>query len=146
VTVLVTRLSRLVYRRSTDAVMGLRLKEFVILNHLRDQGGLSQHALVDVLCLDANNVVLLLNQLESAGYATRRRDPADRRRHIVEITDGGRAALEHAEKGMDGVEDEVLAALDAGEREMLRALLARALEAEPGRPGAGPAGGCAPPR
>ena len=32
--------------------------------------------------MDANNVVLLLNELEQPGYVARLRDPDDRRRHL----------------------------------------------------------------
>jgi DNA-binding PadR family transcriptional regulator len=85
-----------------------------------------------VLAMDANNVVLLLNELESAGHITRRRDPADRRRHLVELTDAGRRALLHAEHAERAIEDEVLRTLTIKERETLRNLLRRAVEdAEP---------------
>ena len=36
--------------------------------------------------LDANNCVLLLNELEDAGWTQRKRDAGDRRRHMVDIT------------------------------------------------------------
>ena len=62
-----------------------------------------------MLCVDANNLVLLLNDLESREFAFRRRDPADRRRHLVEITDEGLRAFDSAEKGIESVEDDVLA-------------------------------------
>jgi DNA-binding MarR family transcriptional regulator len=88
---------------------------------------MSQQALCGALHLDPNNLVLMLNELEDAGYIERRRDPEDRRRHIVELTAPGKRALERAEKGMESVEDQVLAALDAGQRAELRKLLALAL-------------------
>jgi hypothetical protein len=37
--------------------------------------------------MDANNLVLLLNILERRGHAVRERDPNDRRRHVVNITE-----------------------------------------------------------
>jgi DNA-binding MarR family transcriptional regulator len=84
--------------------------------------------------MDANNVVLLLNELEDLGYVTRRRDPDDRRRHLVDLTAGGRGALERAEHAQEQIEDDVLQALDAEERATLWQLLARALRgAEPAR-------------
>ena len=86
-----------------------------------------QQVLGETLCMDSNNIVLLLNELESLGYAQRRRDPDDRRRHIVELTDAGRKALRRAEQGRESVEDQVLGALDTDERETLRRLLAKAL-------------------
>src|SRR5262249_7278043 len=72
------------------------------------------------------NVVLLLNDLEDRGYVSRRRDPSDRRRHLVELTPPGRRALARAERAQEGIEDDVLRALDAEERATLWRLLTRA--------------------
>jgi DNA-binding MarR family transcriptional regulator len=131
VTVLLTQLSRVVYRRTPEELLGMRLKEFVVLVHLRDHMPVPQQELGEMLCIDANNLVLLLNELESRGFAYRRRDPEDRRRHIVEITDEGRRAVEEAERGIETVEDEVLASLSGPERTELRGLLAKAIEGAP---------------
>jgi DNA-binding MarR family transcriptional regulator len=128
---LLTRLSRLVYRRATEDVIGIRLKQFIALDYLQRQGGSSQQQLGQTLMLDPNNCVILLNDLEDFGYVERRRDPTDRRRHIVEMTDAGRRALEHAEEKLETLEDQVLPNLDADERAKLRDLLAKALEAVP---------------
>ena len=60
--------------------------------------------------LDANNCVLLLNELEDAGWTQRTRDPGDRRRHIVEITAEGPARRSSGRSAaQDTLEDEVLA-------------------------------------
>ncbi|HEV7773232.1 MAG TPA: MarR family winged helix-turn-helix transcriptional regulator [Conexibacter sp.] len=131
--VLLTRLAKVVYRRSDEDRLGMRLRWYVALSFLNDHDGASQQALGEALCVDANNLVLLLNELEAAEYAERRRDPLDRRRHLVHITVAGRRALDRAERAQEDVEDDVLAALDADERATLRELLARALD------GAGPA-------
>jgi DNA-binding MarR family transcriptional regulator len=71
--------------------------------------------------------VILLNDLDERGYVERRRDPADRRRHLVEITVAGSAALDEAESKLDSLEDQVLGNLDAEERAQLRELLAKAM-------------------
>jgi DNA-binding MarR family transcriptional regulator len=91
--------------------------------------------------LDANNCVLLLNELEEAGWTERRRDPEDRRRHVVHLTDEGREALGRAREAQTSLEDEMLASLDAEEREQLRTLLRKALVGlhERGNPAAAPA-------
>jgi DNA-binding MarR family transcriptional regulator len=128
--VLLTRLSRVVYRRATEATLGMSLKEYMALINLRDQVNVTQQALGDALHLDANNCVLLLNVLEAGHLAERRRDPTDRRRHFVELTPTGRQALERADRALESVEDAVLGALNADERATLRSLLQRALEAE----------------
>jgi DNA-binding MarR family transcriptional regulator len=126
--VLLTRLAREVYGASSEEILGMRLKQSMLLGDLRDSdGAMAQQALCGALHLDPNNLVLMLNELEDAGYIERRRDPEDRRRHIVELTSAGERALERAEKGMESVEDEVLGALDAGQRAELRKLLALAL-------------------
>jgi DNA-binding MarR family transcriptional regulator len=126
--VLLTRLARVVYRRSTEELLGIRLKELAALAYLRDHDEVSQQALTQALCLDANSSVLLLNELEAAGLAERRRDASDRRRHRVALTPAGRGALERAESAQESIEDEVLAALGPDDRALLRDLLRRALE------------------
>jgi MarR family transcriptional regulator, temperature-dependent positive regulator of motility len=78
--------------------------------------------------MDSNTGVLVLNDLEDLEYAERRRDPSDRRRHIVDITDDGLAALERAEVAQGSIEDEILGGLSAGDRAELRRLLVKALE------------------
>jgi DNA-binding MarR family transcriptional regulator len=88
--------------------------------------------MAEAVCMDANNLVLLLNELEDAGYAERRRDPVDRRRHRVHITEAGLEVLARSEPAQDAIEQEVLQALDEDERATLWRLLARALQgAEP---------------
>jgi DNA-binding MarR family transcriptional regulator len=126
--VLLTRLAKRVHRRSTEELMGIRLRQFVLLSYLRDRPGTPQQELCESLWLDPNNLVLLLNELEAAGFVERRRDPADRRRHVVDITPAGRRALERAERAQEGLEDEVLGPLDDKERASLRKLLIRALD------------------
>jgi DNA-binding MarR family transcriptional regulator len=125
--VLLTRLAKVVFRRSEPQRLGMSMRWFVALSFLEDHDGAPQQALGEALCIDANNLVLLLNELERAGHAERRRDPLDRRRHLVHITTKGRRALERAERAQERVEDEVLATLSSEERATLRDLLARAL-------------------
>jgi DNA-binding MarR family transcriptional regulator len=134
--VLLTRLSRVVYRRATEAVLGMRLKEYTSLVYLREHDCLSQQALAEALHMDANNCVLLLNEIERMGYAERHRDQSDRRRHIVGLTPKGRLALERADRALESLEGDVLGALSSEERDTLRQLLDRALKGSPDRPAA----------
>jgi DNA-binding MarR family transcriptional regulator len=127
---LVTRLSKAVYRAASEEALGMKLKAFVALASLRE-GALPQKDLCITTHLDQNNCVLLLNELEAAGQVRRVRDCEDRRRHIVEITPEGKAALKRAERAMEDLEDEVLGALSPDERETLRELLDRALSGAP---------------
>ena len=130
--VLLTRLAKQVYRRSDEELLGMHLRGLMALSYVRDHDGVLQQELAEALCMDANNVVLLLNELEELGYVARRRDPEDRRRHLVELTTSGEQALARAERAQEGIEDDVLRGLQPAERAILRELLARALrEAEP---------------
>ena len=139
--VLLTRLAKVVYRRSTEELLGMRLRHFITLSSLRDRGCQPQAEMCELLGMDANNLVLLLNSLEVAeGHVQRRRDPADRRRHLVELTPAGRRALgKRAERAQESIEDEVLATLSAEERATLHELLSRALAASAQRSADAPA-------
>jgi DNA-binding MarR family transcriptional regulator len=127
---LLTQLSRVVYRRATEDVIGMRLKQLIALDHLRDNDSCLQQGLGQMLMLDPNNCVILLNDLDEHGYIERRRDPEDRRRHLVEITPSGLRALEGAELKLETLEGEVLGNLDAAERAQLHELLAKALDGQ----------------
>src|SRR5437764_13666957 len=94
--ILLPRLAKQVMRRSTPEMLGMDLRLLMALSYLGDHDGAPQQELVDVFCMDAKNVVLLLNDLEDGGYLIRRRDLEDRRRHRVYITAAGRQALGHA--------------------------------------------------
>jgi len=132
--VLLMRLAKQVYRRSNEDLLGMHMRLLMALSFLRDHDPAHQQELVEALCMDANNVVLLLNELEDLDYVARRRDPHDRRRHLVELTDTGRQALTSAERAQEQIEDDVLQGLDQSERATLWALLTRALYgAEPRR-------------
>ena len=124
---LLPRLAKQVMRRSGPDLLGMDLRLLIALSYLGDHDGAPQQELVDALCMDAKNVVLLLNDLEDLGHLVRRRDSEDRRRHRVHITDAGRQALQRAAHAQESIEDDVLQALDADERAILWKLLTRAV-------------------
>ena len=125
---LLTRLAKTFNRRSTEEMLGMRLKEFLVLGYLNEHPRTTQQELGEAMLLDANTVVLLLNELESRGYSVRRRDAEDRRRHVVDITAHGRDALARAERAREAIEEEVFGELTAQERETLRRILVKALD------------------
>ena len=117
-------------RRAAEASMapgGLRTRHVIALKLLCDQGPANQQDLADALSLDPSNVVGLLNELEERGLITRRRDRADRRRHIVELSPLGQVELTLAYTRLSSVEDDLLSALSAEERDTLYNLLVRAV-------------------
>ena len=125
---LLMQLSKALNRRSSEELLGMRLKAYMTLGYIRDHPGVSQQELETALLMDANAVVIILNELEAARHSVRRRDPDDRRRHIVELTANGRHALERADTARESLEDEVLAGLSAEERAALRGLIQRVLD------------------
>ena len=123
--VMLLRLAKVIHKRSTDERLGIKLRQLMLLSYLRNGAPALQQQLCESLWLDPNNCVLLLNELEEMGYIERRRDPADRRRHMVDITDEGQVALERAERAQEEIGDELLSALSDEERATLRSLLSR---------------------
>lgn len=85
----------------------------------------SQQDLIDTVGVDPSKLVGLLNDLEADGLIVRKRDPQDRRRHIVEVSAKGTARLEEAKKTAAAVETELLAGLDEDQVEQLLMLLAQ---------------------
>ena len=124
---LLSQLNRVVYRRATEEVLGIKLKQLIALEILARNEGCLQQELGQTLMVDPNNCVLLLNELDDRGYVERQRAPRDRRRHIVVITPAGLKALAKAEEELEALEGEVLVNLDQSDREALRDLLARAM-------------------
>ena len=66
--------------------------------------------------------------LESKGLVQRRPDPTDRRRNVVEVTAGGRRALEQSRRASDEAEQTLLAPLSKADQARLRAALAAVAE------------------
>jgi len=105
------------------AELGLHPYHHAILVVLDEGSRETQGSIADALGYDRGQLVGLLDELEEAGLIVRRRDPADRRRHVVEMTAAGRKTLERLRKLSSRLEDEFLAALGPQERKQLHTLL-----------------------
>ena len=126
---LLIQISKGLHRRTTEEALGMRLKSFLLLSYLRDHSAVTQQELEGALWVDANGVVLLLNELEAAGWSVRQRDPEDRRRHLVEMTPAGSEALKRAEAAREDLEREMLSDMTPAERATLYDLLHKVWEA-----------------
>ena len=122
-------LARLGLRAVETTPGSLRPRHVIALKLLSEQGPVGQQGLAEALSLDPSNVVGLLNELEERELITRRRDPADRRRHIVELSKKGIDELALASSRLALIEETLFASLTAGERQTLHELLARVVGA-----------------
>jgi MarR family transcriptional regulator, lower aerobic nicotinate degradation pathway regulator len=104
---------------------GLSPFHFAVLALLEEDPRETQAAIADALGYDRSHVVRLLDELEERDLVVRKRDPDDRRRHVVKMTADGRKALAKLRTIVSRLEDRFLAPLDAEEREALHALLVR---------------------
>jgi len=85
----------------------------------------TQGAIGEALGYDKGQLVGMLDELEDAGLIERKRDLADRRRHVVQMTAEGRSALGRLRRLSRRIENEFLAPLDEVERAQLHGLLLR---------------------
>src|SRR5438045_904640 len=104
---------------------GLSPYHHAILVALEEDTHETQGSIAGALGYDRGQLVGLLDELEERGLVERRRDQADRRRHIVRLTPDGKRALAELRKLARELESEFLASLDEDERAQLHALLLR---------------------
>jgi MarR family transcriptional regulator, lower aerobic nicotinate degradation pathway regulator len=130
------RLWRGSHIRTAEALesVGLTTALFAVLNVLGARDGTIQQQLSTDMGIDPSAMVKLINELEAAGLAERRRRPNDRRAWEVVITAKGRRTHERARRLAAQAEDEVLGGLTVTDRRQLLTLLRRAVASAPPQP------------
>jgi DNA-binding MarR family transcriptional regulator len=103
----------------------LRPQQFAILTTLRTVGEASQRELCQTLGIDSGNMVELVDGLETLGYARRRRDPRDRRRYLLGMTEAGRDAFGAMALAVDDYTARFLEPLDQAEQVALAGALGK---------------------
>jgi DNA-binding MarR family transcriptional regulator len=104
---------------------GFELYDYSLLAILDEGTRQTQATIAAALNIDPSRLVAVLDSLEQRGLVVRQRDPQDRRRHVVSITDPGKQELDTLRLQGKQLEDEFFAPLDPESRKALHELLVR---------------------
>ncbi|HEY3502710.1 MAG TPA: MarR family transcriptional regulator [Actinocatenispora sp.] len=126
---LVTQLAVYAHRLASEsfADVGARGYHYRILAALGEFGAASQAELGRRCNMDRSDVVAAINELADQGFVGRTPDPSDRRRNVVTLTRAGSRQLQRMDRGLDKVQDELLAPLSPQDRKALTSMLTRLL-------------------
>lgn len=129
---LITQAHHLVRHRIEAALAdsGLQARHFGALTVLAE-GACSQQQLARRLAISEQAVLQVVDDLEHAGHVARDRDPADRRRYALRITDRGHDALRSARAVVEATEAELGTTLGEQGRAELAGLLGTLLATAP---------------
>ena len=112
-------------------------RSYCVLLHAME-GEFTQIELAALSDVDKTTMVIILDELEAAGFAERLPSPADRRARIVRVTPAGRKAAAAGTLVADRVHREVLEALPPEQREVFVAALQTLAGGHLAEPVAGP--------
>lgn len=126
-----SRISRLarhldLARRAAFTAQGIESWEFDVLAALRRAGEpyeLSPGRLLRETLVTSGTMTNRVDRLAARGFVERSPDPADRRGVIVRLTPDGKDAVDAAFGALLDAEQEILAEMDAADRDRLAALL-----------------------
>ena len=122
-----TRVSRIVSRAFDEALAeaGGSLPVWVVLISLKSGQTASQRELAGVVGIQGATLSHHLDAMESAGLVTRRRDPRNRRLHLVELTPDGEALFARLREVAFAFDQRLRAGLTEHDVDRLEALLDR---------------------
>lgn len=103
----------------------LTTSQFLLLQYVAQQGQALPSSIAKAIELKQATITVLLNQLESAGLVTRRRDTRDRRRVWVRLTDAAQEILEQSPDLLQSRFESAFDRLEGWEQSMLIATLER---------------------
>ena len=98
--------------------IGIYPRGYCVLKTALDQG-LTQTEIASMVGLDKTTMVVTVDELEHAGLAERRPSATDRRARVISVTAAGKRKLKQAGSVVAQIQDEVLATLPPGDRDVL---------------------------
>lgn len=113
-------------------------RAYGVLSNLAGAKSQTQQQLADALGIHRNNMVGLIDEMESAGWVRRHRSQQDRRAFDVRLTRSGSALISRVSRIVPALENEMGKDLTQAERQALIALLRRVAESVGLTPGVHP--------
>ena len=98
---------------------------WLVLISLKSQPVRNQRELAEAVGVREATLTHHLNSMDERGLITRRRDPANRRVHLVELTEAGEAAFQRLRGAATAFDQRLRAGLSGDEVSQLEALLGR---------------------
>ena len=98
---------------------------WLVLISLKSQQLRNQRELAEAVGIREATLTHHLNSMDEHGLITRRRDPANRRVHLVELTEAGEAAFQRLRGAATAFDQQLRAGFSAGEVADLTAVLSR---------------------
>jgi MarR family transcriptional regulator for hemolysin len=122
-----SRVARTVSRAFDDALaaVGGSQPVWLVLIALRTRATRNQRELAAVVGIQGATLTHHLNGMEAAGLVTRRRDPANRRVHVVELTEAGDQAFHRMAGAALAFDERLRSGFTTGELTEARGLLDR---------------------
>jgi MarR family transcriptional regulator, transcriptional regulator for hemolysin len=122
-----TYASRAISRAFDDALAaaGGSLPVWLVLVNLKMRSVASQRELADAMGIKEATLTHHLNAMETAGLITRRRDPANRRIHVVELTEAGESSFGRLREAAFAFDAQLRGNVTEDEIETLQSLLGR---------------------
>jgi MarR family transcriptional regulator for hemolysin len=121
------RTARSVSRAFDDALAqaGGSVPRWLVLISLKTQPVRNQRELAEAVGIREATLTHHLNSMDEEGLITRRRDPANRRVHLVELTEAGEAAFQLMRGAATAFDQRLRSGLSGDDVAQLEALLGR---------------------
>lgn len=103
--------------------LGITPSEAGVIRIIGRSSGISQRDLAGKLGIVQSRVVVLIDRLESAGFAKRVRSKSDRRTQQLELTEAGQVVLRKLRTAAEAQETAITAGMDPDQRRQLLELL-----------------------